>query len=60
MPLTAREVARRLLKEGWREDRQRGSHRIFKHPAKGTISVPNHSGNISRNVERDITKKAGW
>jgi predicted RNA binding protein YcfA (HicA-like mRNA interferase family) len=35
-----REVIRRLEADGWRQVRQRGSHRQFQHPAKpGTVTI---------------------
>ncbi len=35
-----REVVRRLEGDGWRQVRQRGSHRQFQHPEKpGTVTI---------------------
>ena len=42
--MTVREVIRLLERDGWRLDRQRGSHRQYRHPTKtGTVTV---SGNL--------------
>jgi predicted RNA binding protein YcfA (HicA-like mRNA interferase family) len=35
-----RDVIKRLEADGWRQERQRGSHRIFRHPTKpGSVTV---------------------
>ena len=59
MPMTAQEAIRRLKREGWKEIRQAGSHRIFR---KGDqlIVVPDHRGDLKPGVEKDIRRKAGW
>ena len=59
MPLTAREVIRRLKREGWVEERQAGSHKIFVKNGQ-MIVVPDHKGDLKLSVEKDIKKKAGW
>ncbi len=39
------ELFRLLKKDGWIEIRQKGSHVIMKHPAKGEqLTVPYHAG----------------
>ena len=39
-PLKVIEIIRMLQKDGWYIDRQRGSHRQFRHPTKkGTVTV---------------------
>ena len=59
-----REILARLEKEGWYCVRQKGSHKIYKHPSKPDIRivVPDHGGNKepSIGVLMDIMKKAGW
>ena len=41
MPVTARELVRRLNADGWVETGCRGSHRHFEHPTKpGKVTVP--------------------
>ena len=60
--MTAREVVKRLNKEGWYEDRQNGSHRVFKHPDKpgDRVNVPIHNGDVSKGTLRNIYEDAGW
>jgi predicted RNA binding protein YcfA (HicA-like mRNA interferase family) len=44
--ITASEVLRALDKDGWREVRSSGSHRILAHDHKpGLVTVAYHSGN---------------
>lgn len=59
MPMTAQEALRRLKREGWIIVRQTGSHvQLVKDGQR--ITVPNHRGDLTPGVERDIRKKAGW
>ena len=38
--MKVRDIVRRLEQDGWRQVRQRGSHRQFHHPTKpGTVTV---------------------
>ena len=59
-----REIVQRLTREGWYLARQKGSHKIFKHPDKPElrIVIPDHGGSEepSIGVLKDIKKKAGW
>jgi predicted RNA binding protein YcfA (HicA-like mRNA interferase family) len=59
-----REIIDRLTREGWYLSRQKGSHKIYKHPDKPElrIVVPDHGGSKepSIGVLNDIKKKAGW
>jgi predicted RNA binding protein YcfA (HicA-like mRNA interferase family) len=50
-----------LQSKGWEEVRQRGSHRIFKHPEiNDIISVPDHGGkDLGKGLIHSIKKKAG-
>lgn len=59
MPLTSKEVIRRLKREGWQEVRQAGSHKQFKR-GNLRITVPDHPGDLKPGTERDIRRKAGW
>lgn len=59
MPITAQEALRRLKREGWKIVRQVGSHVQLVKDGK-RITVPNHRGDLTPGVERDIRKKAGW
>jgi len=56
-----RELIRLLEKDGWRQVRQRGSHRQFQHPMKpGTVTV---SGKLNVDIPpgtlRSALKQAG-
>ena len=43
--MKVREVIRMIEREGWRFERQRGSHRIYRHPEKrGTVTVAGKPG----------------
>lgn len=59
MPMTAQDALRRLKREGWKIVRQTGSHVQLVKDGK-RITVPNHRGDLTPGVERDIRKKAGW
>ena len=55
-----RDVLKRLRQDGWYEVRQRGSHRIFKHPKKsGIVVVPGHpSDDVAIGTLKSIWKQA--
>ena len=59
--MKAREVIRKLLQDGWKEIRQKGSHRIFANPSKsGLVVVPDHGSiDLKPGTLNDILKKAG-
>ncbi|MDR3718629.1 MAG: type II toxin-antitoxin system HicA family toxin [Bryobacteraceae bacterium] len=59
--LTARKVIQALLRAGFVEDRQRGSHLILIHPeTKARTVVPVHSGRtIKEPLLRAIIRDAG-
>lgn len=58
--MTARELVARIEAAGWRKDRQRGSHAVYKHAEKsGRLVVPMHPGDLPKGTLRDILKKAG-
>ncbi len=43
--ITAHDLLRALRRDGWVETRQRGSHRMLRHPEKlGLVVVPMHRG----------------
>jgi len=55
--LKPREVAAILARLGFREARQRGSHRQYRHPDGRGTTVPFHQGrDISPNLVRQIAK----
>jgi predicted RNA binding protein YcfA (HicA-like mRNA interferase family) len=60
--MTSREVIKRLEGEGWREVRQVGGHKQFKHSLKsGLVTVPVHgSKDIPKKTLASIARQAGW
>lgn len=41
--MKVRDVIRLIEKDGWQFERQRGSHRIYRHPSKpGSVTVAGH------------------
>ena len=59
--LTARHVIAILTSLGFREVRQRGSHKRFRHPDGRTTTVPVHpSRDLSPLLLRQIARQAGY
>ncbi|MDR0418848.1 MAG: type II toxin-antitoxin system HicA family toxin [Prevotellaceae bacterium] len=60
--LKVSEVLKLLKDDGWYLDRQKGSHRQFKHPTKkGAVTVNGKPSEVlSQFILNDIWKKAGW
>lgn len=60
MPTKFRDLEKMLKADGWTFDRASGSHYIYKHPAKGSITAPFHGSNkeIAPGTLRDILKLA--
>jgi predicted RNA binding protein YcfA (HicA-like mRNA interferase family) len=56
-----REVIRLLEADGWRQERQRGSHRIFRHPTKGgSVTVAGKSNvDLPPGTLASIRRQAG-
>ena len=53
-------LIRLLNTDGWTLDRVRGSHHVFKHPAKvGIIVVPHPKKDLGTGLVRAILKQAG-
>ncbi len=58
-PVRPREVIRFLARLGFRQVRQRGSHKFFRHPDGRTATVPEHRGeNLGRGVLAKILRDA--
>ena len=55
--LSGRGVVKALGKIGYEEVRQRGSHIRLAHPAKPSVSVPNHK-EVGRGLLRKILRDA--
>ncbi len=56
-----RDAIRVVEADGWRLDRQRGSHRIFRHDTKpGTVTVAEHPGDdVPPGTLASIRRQAG-
>jgi predicted RNA binding protein YcfA (HicA-like mRNA interferase family) len=54
-------MIKRIEWDGWRQVRQRGSHRHFCHPVKpGTVTIPGHPGeDLHPKTKASILKQAG-
>lgn len=60
MPKKPKEMEREILAYGWVFKNQEGSHRHYVHPHKpGKVTIPFHSKELSKIVERSIRKQAG-
>jgi predicted RNA binding protein YcfA (HicA-like mRNA interferase family) len=59
MPYSAREVLARLLRAGFVEKRQSGSHKVLRHPDGRQTYVAMHSGDVPDGTLRSILKQAG-
>jgi predicted RNA binding protein YcfA (HicA-like mRNA interferase family) len=60
--MKVKEIIRLIEKDGWRIDRQKGSHIIYIHPSKkGIVVVPNQgmSSDLKIGTENSIMKQAG-
>ena len=58
MPYTAREVLTKLLRAGFVEVRQSGSHKILRHPDGRQTYVAMHPGTLPTGTFRKILKQA--
>jgi predicted RNA binding protein YcfA (HicA-like mRNA interferase family) len=56
-----REIIKLIEHDGWRQVRQKGSHRHFRHPIKrGTVTVAGHrSEDLRPKTQADIFRQAG-
>lgn len=58
---TARQLVSFLLRNGYEETRQTGSHLILKHPTRKTVVVPVHRGrDLPKGLFLRILKDAGF
>jgi predicted RNA binding protein YcfA (HicA-like mRNA interferase family) len=59
--MNSREIAVRLLREGWREVKTSGgSHRKFKKAGVGHVTVPHPRRDFPVGTLRSIHRQAGW
>lgn len=55
-----REVEKILLKDGWYQVNQKGSHHQYKHPTKsGKVTVPEHGRDLHIDTVKSIMRQAG-
>jgi len=59
MPFSAREVLAKLLRAGFEEVRQSGSHKVLRHPDGRQTYVAMHPGTLPSGTFRKILKQAG-
>ena len=59
MPYSAREVIARLIRAGFVEVRQSGSHKVVRHPDGRQTYVAMHPGTLPTGTFRKILKQAG-
>lgn len=58
--MTAKEIERILMADGWYHKNTKGSHKQFKHPIKlGKVTVPQHKGDIDIGTAKSIFEQAG-
>lgn len=59
--MKVRDLTRRIEEDGWRFDRQRGSHRIYRHPVKpGTVTIAGRpSQEVPAGTLGNILRQAG-
>lgn len=59
--MKVREVTRLIETDGWRFERQRGSHRIYRHPDKpGTVTIAGRPGeDVPAGTLGNILRQAG-
>lgn len=60
MPYRAREIVAKLLRAGFKETRQTGAHKVFRHPDGRQTYVPMHPGDVPSGTFRSILKQAGF
>ena len=58
MPYSAREVLAKLLRAGFVEVRQTGSHKVLRHPDGRQTYVAMHPGTLPTGTFRKILKQA--
>ena len=57
--MRVKELIKMIEQDGWKFNRQTGSHKIYKHPLKnGIVVVPEHGGDIPKGTLKSILKQA--
>ena len=58
--MRSRDVIKRLEADGWREVRQAGSHKQFRHGEKpGTVTVPHPKAELGIGTLKSIERQSG-
>lgn len=58
--MTAIELEKMIVADGWHHVATKGSHKHFKHPTKpGKVTIPQHRGDLDIKTARSILKQAG-
>lgn len=58
--MTAKDLEKLLLQDGWYTVGQVGSHRHYKHNEKpGKVTIPIHKGDVNIKTANSILKQAG-
>ncbi len=53
-------IIKKLEKAGWREVRQSGSHKQFRHPERpGTVTVPHPKADLAIGTIKSIERQSG-
>ena len=59
-PMRFREIEKIIKDDGWHLVRTVGSHYQYHHESKpGTVTIPNHPGDIEKRIIQKILKQAG-
>ncbi len=54
------EIIKKLKQAGWKEVRQKGSHKQFRHPERpGTVTVPHPKSDMGVGTIKSIEKQSG-
>lgn len=58
--MDSRELIKRLVRDGWKLVRTKGSHHQYKHPTKpGLVTVPHPKRDLPVKTVRSILRQAG-
>ncbi|WP_367184269.1 type II toxin-antitoxin system HicA family toxin [Acidiferrobacter sp.] len=58
--MNSADLIRELKQDGWRLERVRGSHHVFKHPARpGIVVVPHPKKDLGVGLVKAIRRQAG-
>ena len=50
-----REIESMILKNGWYQVKQKGSHHQYKHPTKpGKVTIPEHGGDLNSDTVKSL------